>query len=124
MRDRREQSVFGKQRPVLTGDREDGTVRVQRGFRDAVAKTSVPDDGDLTVSGHAGYGHHTDRRSVGKRLVQFGTGLDLRHAARGNAEKFQQRVVPSQRVNVHQERTRSFQKVTRSTELYEWESYK
>lgn len=101
-RDRREQSVFGEHF-IVAGHRENGTGLVQRDFGDTAAKTPVSDNSGLPVSDHAGY-RYAGQRAVRELPVHLGTGPDFRQAVRRNVEEFQQRLVPFQRVDVHQER--------------------
>jgi hypothetical protein len=101
----------GTDQPVLASDdvgpgveeyETTGTVRV---FGLSLTETLVSDQSSLLISDHSGDGHVLER-SRGDLAINFGRGDDLRQDGRLEAEKVDERLVPLQSLERHQQGSR------------------
>jgi hypothetical protein len=106
------QSVrYGTDQPVLASNdvgpgveeyETTGTIRV---FGLSLAETLVSDQSSLLITDHPGDGHVLER-SRGDLAIDFGRGDDLRQDGRFEAEKVDERLVPLQSLERHQQGSR------------------
>jgi hypothetical protein len=101
----------GTDQPVLASDdvgpgveeyETTGTVRV---FGLSLTETLVSDQSSLLISDHSGDGHVLER-SRGDLAINFGRGDDLGQDGRLEAEKVDERLVPLQSLERHQQGSR------------------